>query len=256
MNHIKSFILFFGFLTLAASCKVKKIDSNSYPVSHEIWNELLQKHVTEEGVVNYKGFQKDSAQFNEYIKILSSSHPNDTNWSKNERLAYWINAYNAFTVQIVMRNYPTLGIKEIKNGIPFVNTVWDIKFIKIEDQVYDLNNIEHGIVRPRFEEPRIHFALNCASISCPRLRNEAFSPDRLDEQLSDNVRYFLSNPIKNKLGSDKSEISKIFQWYGGDFKKGDNTVRKFIDKYSDVNITDETEIDYLKYDWRLNDKLP
>lgn len=256
MNYIKSVFILLSLAVFIASCSVKKIDSKSYPVSHEIWNELLQKHVTEQGVVDYKGFQKDSARFNEYIKILSSSHPNDTNWNKNERLAYWINAYNAFTVQIVMRNYPTPGIKEIKNGIPFVNTVWDIKFIKIEDQVYDLNNLEHGIVRPRFEEPRIHFALNCASISCPRLRNEAFFPDRLDEQLSDNARYFLSNPIKNKLGSDKSEISKIFQWYGGDFRKGDNTVRKFIDKYSDIKITPETKIDHLNYDWRLNDTLP
>lgn len=256
MNYLKTVFIFLGLAAIVSSCSVKKYDSQSYPVSHEIWNELLQKHVTEQGVVNYKGFQKDSAQFNEYLKILSTSHPNDSNWNENQRLAYWINAYNAFTVRIVMRNYPTPGIKEIKNGIPFVNTVWDIKFIKIEDQIYDLNNIEHGIVRPRFEEPRIHFALNCASISCPRLRNEAFTPERLDEQLTDNARYFLSNPIKNKLGVERSEISKIFQWYGGDFRKGENTVRKFIDKYSDIKITADTEIDHLKYDWRLNDKLP
>ena len=256
MKLLKASFLFAGVILFAASCSVKKFNSQSSPVSHEIWDGLVKKHVTVEGVVDYAGFQKDSVQFNEYIKLISSAHPNDTNWNRNERLAYWINAYNAFTVQVVMRNYPTEGIKEIKKGIPFVNTVWDIKFIKIEGKTYDLNNLEHGIVRPRFKEPRIHFALNCASIACPKLRNEAFTPERLDEQLTDQTRYFLSNPIKNNIGSEKSEISKIFQWYGVDFRKGDNTVRKFIDKYSDVKITADTKISHKKYDWRLNDKLP
>lgn len=222
--------------------------------SHDTWNVLLGKYVSN-GKVNYSAFKQEEAQLDTYLDMLKKT-PIQDSWSRNKKLAYWINAYNAFTVQIVMRNYPTPGIKEIKNGIPFVNTVWDIKFINIENQTYDLNNIEHGIIRQRFDEPRIHFALNCASISCPRLRNEAFFPDRLDEQLTDNARYFLSNPIKNKLNSERSEISKIFKWYGVDFRKGDNTVRKFIDQYSDVKITADTKIDHMGYDWRLNDQLP
>lgn len=240
---------------LLTSCVTENHSLRSQPVSHQIWNDLLQKHVTEEGVVNYDGFKRDSLDFNKYLNILRKAPPG-SNWSDDEKLAYWINVYNAFTAQLVMRHYPIAGIKKIKNGIPFINTVWDIKFIKIGEKTYDLNNIEHGIIRKRFKEPRIHFALNCASISCPRLRNEAFVAEKLDAQLTDQARYFLSNPIKNKLGPERSEISKIFQWYGIDFRKGDNTVRKFIDKYSDIKITADTKIDHLKYDWRLNDKLP
>ena len=117
-----------------------------------------------------------------------------------------------------MDYYPVAGIKEIKNGIPFINTVWDIKFINIEEATYDLNNIEHGIIRKRFDEPRIHFAVNCASVSCPRLRAEAYRPDKLEAQLTDQARYFLRNPVKNKISSDKLQLSKIFKWFKGDFK--------------------------------------
>ncbi len=241
------------FILSLPACAVKPYESNSKPVSHELWDGLLKKYVTEEGAVDYPGFIQDSIPLNAYLDILRGSHPNNKNWSREEQIAYWLNAYNAFTVKLIVDNYPTESIKDIKNGIPFVNTVWDIKFIEIEGATYDLNNIEHGILRPQFKEPRIHFAANCASISCPRLRNEAYTAEKLEAQLTDQTRYFLSNPVKNKITSDKAQLSKLFSWYKSDFKKN-GSLEDFINKYSEVQISEKTEIDYLDYNWNLNSK--
>lgn len=239
------------FLFSLPACSVKPYQSMSEPVSHEIWDTLVKKHVSEEGTVDYKGFIQDSVQLNAYLDLLRKHHPNDKNWSREEQIAYWLNVYNAFTVKLIVDHHPTESIKDIKNGIPFVNTVWDIKFIEIEGATYDLNNVEHGILRPQFNEPRIHFAANCASISCPRLRNEAYTAEKLDGQLTDQARYFLSNPIKNIITEERAQLSKIFSWYKGDFKK-QGSLRDFINRYSEVKINEDTKIDYLDYDWQLN----
>lgn len=236
-----------------SSCKVKKVQSESQPITHELWDTLVQTHVSETGNVDYKGFIRDSIKLDQYLNQLSSHHPNDKNWSADERLAYWINAYNAFTVKLIVDNYPVKSIKDIKNGIPFVNTVWDIKFIKIEGKEYDLNNLEHGITRKRFNDPRIHAAFNCASYSCPRLRNEAFTAKRLDEQLDDQMRYFINNSTKNKLDPDNPKLSKIFKWYSGDFKKTGLSKIDFINQYAEVKINKGADLDYLDYGWTLNE---
>ena len=235
-----------------SSCAVSQYPSDSKPITHEIWDSLLQQHVTETGNVNYQGFIDNRKQFDRYIRLLEGHHPNKKNWSKNEQLAYWINAYNAFTVKTIIDHYPVKSIKDVKNGVPFVNTVWDIKSINIEGANYDLNNLEHGIIRPQFKEPRIHFAVNCAAKSCPRLRNEAYQADRLEEQLSEQARYFLNKSGKNKITKEKAELSKILSWYRTDFKKGGG-VRNFVNQYSDVKIDDNTEIEYLDYIWDLNE---
>lgn len=234
------------------SCKVNDYPSNSHPVAHEIWDGLVKEHVFKNGKVSYKGFIRDSVQLKNYLALLKNNHPNNKNWNRQEQLAYWINAYNAFTVKLIVDNYPQQSIKDIKKGIPFVNTVWDIKFIKIEKATYDLNNIEHGIIRNKFDEPRIHFAVNCASISCPNLRNEAFTAERLEEQLVDQARQFLSDPTKNKISKDKVELSKIFSWFKGDFKKKGSLI-DFLNKYAPVKIDKNAAVEYLDYDWGLNE---
>ncbi len=249
-NHFKIFVILVSIL-LIQSCKVKDYYSSSQPVTHEIWNTLLKDHVTEAGHVNYKGFIADSIKFNKYIELLKSNHPNEKNWSEDERLAYWLNAYNAFTAKLIIDNYPVKSIKDIKNGIPFVNTVWDIKFIQIEGATYDLNNIEHGIIRKKFNDPRIHFAANCASISCPRLRNEAYIANRLDEQLDDQARYFMANQVKNIMTPDKLQLSKLFKWYKGDFTKGRKLI-EFLNLYAPVQINKDAKIEHLDYLWELN----
>ena len=222
------------------------------PISHQLWDDLLQKHVSPEGWVDYKGFIRDSVIVNQYLENLENSHPNKMHWSKDEQLAYWINAYNAFTVKLIMDHYPLKSIKDIKSGIPFVNSVWDIKFIQIEGTEYDLNNIEHGIIRKQFDEPRIHFAVNCASYSCPVLRGEAYTAEKLNAQLDDQFKRFLLDERRNILRPNRLRLSKIFKWYGIDFPKG----KKFIDflrPHTSVNINDEADIEYLDYNWELND---
>ena len=219
---------------------------------HERWDSLLKEHVSAAGWVDYVGFQKDSVRLNSYLNLLSRNHPNEKHWSKNERMAYWINAYNAFTVKIVADHYPVSSIKDIKNGIPFVNTVWDIKFISIEGEEYDLNNIEHGILRPKFGEPRIHFAVNCASYSCPPLANFAFEAEILDRQLDQLAKKFVNDPLRNQITStSQAKLSKIFSWFKGDFTKDQNLI-EFINQYAETKLNNDADIDYLEYNWAVN----
>ncbi|MCB0663353.1 MAG: DUF547 domain-containing protein, partial [Saprospiraceae bacterium] len=140
-----------------------------------------------------------------------------------------------------------------KNGIPFVNTVWDIKFIKIQGKEYDLNNIEHSILRKDFKDARIHAAVNCASYSCPVLRNEAFVASKLDAQLDDSMRKFVNDTRRNRISENDPKLSSIFKWFSGDFKDDAGSVRAFVNKYAKTKIKDGANIDYLEYDWRLND---
>ncbi len=232
--------------------KVKPVDSTSEPIQHDIWDGLLSKHVQPDGTFDYKGMAQDRAQFDEYIKLLETHHPNTNHWSRDESIAYWMNAYNAFTVQIVLDNYPVGSIKDIKGGITFVSSVWDQKFITIEGQEYDLNNIEQGILRKYYKEPRIHFAVNCASISCPPLANFAFTGDKVDEQLDEVARLFLADTSKNQITRDEVNISKIFKWYKGDFTDGQSLL-EYINQYTDVDISPKAKINYNDYYWGLND---
>jgi Protein of unknown function, DUF547 len=234
------------------SCAQTKSDSKSMPVSHSIWNELVMAHVDSLGHVNYADFVKDSVKLNTYLDVLKSANPNETNWTKEERLAYWINAYNAFTVQLIVRNYPCKSIKDLAGKIYKVNTPWDIRFIVIEGKEYDLNNIEHDIVRKQFDEPRIHFALNCASVSCPALRNEAYVANRLDEQLTDQAKRFINDKSKNAVGEKTAQLSKLFSWYSGDFTKKMKLIA-FINQYSKVQMSPTAKLDYMDYDWNLNE---
>lgn len=220
--------------------------------SHQIWDALLRKYVQPDGFVDYKSFQKDTVELNKYLASLSAQHPN-SNWSKAEQMAYWINVYNAFTIKLVLQHYPVASIKDIKRGIPFVNTVWDIKFIKIQNKTYDLNNIEHGILRKDFKDPRIHAAVNCASYSCPKLRPEAFVADKLEAQLEDAMRQFVNDPVRNRVAAKKGELSSIFNWFAGDFKNDAGTVVKYINKYARQPLSPDGKVIYLDYDWRLND---
>ena len=236
---------------LLGACSVSKKASDSNPVTHSIWDSLVQKHVSEEGWVDYPGFIADSNMLNQYLDLLSSAHPNDKNWSPDEQLAYWINAYNAFTVKLIVDHYPVKSIKDIKNGIPFVNTVWDIKFINIEGYEYDLNNIEHGIIRAHFDEPRIHFAVNCASISCPPLLNHAYTPEKLDQQLTDQAKRFLADQSRNKVSEGK--VSAIFNWFKGDFKDHSGSLINFINEYAPVKLEENTKLEFLDYNWNLNE---
>ena len=194
MKHL----IFVVLITLSSlSMKAQTMD-------HSTWDALLKTHVDQEGHVDYKGFIKDSAKLDSYLNLLSKQQPQKSA-DKHEILAYWINAYNAFTVKLIIDNYPIKSIKSI--GSP-----WDKKFIPLTNKSVSLNYIEHEILR-KMKEPRIHFGIVCASISCPKLLNEAFTPSNVDAQLSTATKAFLADPTKNNLTEHRIELSNIFKWF-------------------------------------------
>lgn len=219
--------------------------------SHEAFDKLLKVHVFEDGRVSYKGFIRDSVAFNKYLATLSKNHPDDK-WSSNEQKAFWINVYNAFTIKLIIDHYPVKSIKDLGGSIYKVNTPWDIQFIKIGKETYDLNNVEHGKLRRAYNDPRIHFAVVCASKSCPKLLNEAFVASKLDQQLDKVGRDFMNDSFRNKITPNKIEISSIFNWYKGDFTENGSLI-DFLNKYAQIKINSKASIDYLDYDWSLND---
>ncbi len=224
-------------------------------VSHESFDALLTKYVDDKGLVDYKGLKAERKELKSYLRLLENNAPQD-NWSENQKLAYWINAYNAYTIDLILEHYPVSSIKDIgsKIQIPFVNTPWDIKFINIGGEGYDLNNIEHGIIREEFDEPRIHFALVCAAISCPKLQNNAYLPETLDMQLTKAAKEFLADADKNEFKNEKSaSLSKLFNWYGGDFNnKG--TLIDYINQYAPIILNKNARISWQEYDWTLNEQ--
>ncbi len=240
--------LFFTFQLIAASAQQQ---ANL----HEIFNRLLQKNVAVDGQVNYRAFLRDSSELNRYLHLLSKNPPDAKKWTSNVQMAYWINAYNAFTIQLILKHYPIKSIKDIGSliQIPFVNTPWAHKFFWIGKDKMSLDQIEHSILRKQFKDPRIHMALVCASKSCPKLLNEAYEAKRLNEQLNGRAKAFLTDPNRNKITPEKAEISKIFSWYSGDFEENGSSVKDFIAKHSGKKLHSKLKISYLDYDWSLNE---
>lgn len=220
-------------------------------LKHDQWTNLLKTYVTTEGYVDYKGIKEHESELDAYLTVLSKNHPT-SDWDKNDQLAFWINAYNAFTVKLIVKNYPVVSIKDLGGSIYKVNTPWDEKFIHIGEETYDLNNIEHSIIRKEFSDPRIHFAVNCASISCPPLRNEAYVGSKLNAQLDDQAKRFINDASKNKIAKNKAQLSKIFTWFKGDFTASGLSIAEFINQYSTVKMTEKMKVTYFDYDWNLN----
>ncbi len=246
--------IIFSLSLFTSSCKAPNVKSNSEPVSHSIWDSLLRQHVDENGLVDYKAMIRDSNQLENYLDILRQNHPNKKHWTENETKAYWINAYNAFTVELILRHYPVMSIKDIKKGLPFVNSVWDMEFIKIEGADFDLNAIEHGILRKNYDEYRVHFALVCGSMSCPKLQNFAFTADKLDEQLDEAARQFINEPFRNDIHASTPKLSKILDWYWIDFKSSYSDRSKLVNKYAKIKVANGQDFDFLDYDWTLNEQ--
>lgn len=240
--------------TLLLSCSlfvVLSIFAQKAP-SHQQWDKLLNKHVNTAGMVNYKGLKKDQSDLDAYLKTLSDNAP-QSSWSENDQKAFWINAYNAYTVSLVLQHYPVKSIKDIAGKIYKINTPWDIKFITIGGKKYDLNNIEHGILRKKYDDPRIHFALVCAAMSCPKLQRDAYTGAQINTQLDDAGKDFLNDKSKNRISADKAELSKYFSWYKGDFTKN-GSLADFINKYSQTKMNGNTKVSSIDYKWSLNEQ--
>ena len=212
-------------------------------VDHSIFDALLKKHVSSSGKVNYKALRSEVKLLDKYLEIIKTSEPTQA-WAKKEKLAYWINVYNAFTLKLILDNYPVTSITSLHNGKP-----WDYKWIKIGNKTLSLNEIENDIIRPRFKEPRIHFAVNCAAVSCPPLSNMAYTAANLDKLLDSNTRKFVNNSKFNTLNENNIKISKIFEWYSVDFG---GTI-SFLNKYSKVAIDKNAKVQYNEYNWALNE---
>ncbi len=243
---------------VAAVVTSNEADANS------LFTEILQDYV-KDGKVNYRALRAD-VRLDTYLAHLAATNP-DILADKQAQLAFWINAYNAYTLKVICDNYPVKSINDLHTGGLIVGTtlkktVWDRKLVTINDQKISLNYIEHEIIRPQFKDPRAHFALVCASKSCPPLRAEAFEGNKLDEQLDDQGRIFFSQSDKNYLELDKkiAHLSKILDWYARDFGKNDEEVLLYVSRFlpaelaADIQATPKKwKIKYTKYDWSLNE---
>ena len=245
--------------------------------SHKAWDDLLKKHVryVQDGNasrVDYAGLARDRAQLkavlDDYQKVTRAEFDG---WTKPQQQAFLINAYNAFTIEKILRRYP--DIKSIRDYGTVFGNPWKDKFFTLFGQPSYLDFIEHETLRKEgaYDDPRVHVAVVCASIGCPMLRNEAFVAERLDAQLDDAMRRFMSDRTRNRYNPDtrKLEVSRIFDWYGKDFEKGHKgyaSVKGTFARYSD-QLADRPEdraavrgqqvdVAFLDYDWGLNDARP
>lgn len=209
---------------------------------HARWGQMLKAYVGPTGGVNYAAWKKESKKLGDYLETLAQMPPQQT-WPKTQLLAYWINAYNALTIQLILKHYP---LKSIRN----LNKPWDQVVFRSGGKAYSLNNIEHNILR-KMGEPRIHFAINCASASCPKLQRKPFVGNQIYDQLEAAACAFLLDETKNNFSTTPPQVSRIFLWFGKDF--GTREERKlFFEKYLEKPLT-STKLDYLDYDWRLNE---
>ena len=214
-----------------------------------IFNSLLKKNVDRKGMVDYQSLKNNETILDNYLTYLQETIPTE-NWSLNKEKAYWLNTYNAYTIKIILTNYPLKSIRDIKiDG----KTAWKIPLIKVGENTYSLDWIEHEILRKKYNDPRIHVGINCASMSCPKLGNFAFSEDNIETALDNLMLEFINNGNRNKISEHKLELSKIFDWFSIDFTKN-GTLIEYINKYASIKVSEKASIKYLTYDWSLNIK--
>jgi len=261
-------------LGVAASVAASGLHAQAFDHGHAAFTALLRKHVVplrggQASQVRYAGFKADRAALQVYESGLSGvSDAAFRAFSKPQQMAFLINAYNAFTVELILTKYPALA--SIKDLGSVFSSPWKPKWITLLGGKVSLDDIEHGMLRERgrFDDPRVHFAANCASIGCPPLREEAFVAERLDAQLAEQALRFMSDRTRNRLAADSGrlEVSKIFDWYGDDFKlghRGITSLAAFLAGYADSLADSQADrdrvrsqragISFLAYDWKLND---
>ena len=210
---------------------------------HASWNVLLQQYVDVDGNVDYRSWKKSQTDLDKYIQLLEKTPP-ASYWDKNDSLAYFINAYNAVTVKLILDNYPLKSIRDIKDP-------WGSKSLNLPNNSLTLNDIEHKVLR-KMDDPRIHFAINCASASCPQLSNEAFRASKVQKQLDEATALFINDKSKNQISEKNIGLSKIFLWFSKDFGSKKERI-SFIQKYSQKPLKDKAKIKYQEYDWSLNE---
>ena len=235
MTKISTFICMLSFVAIQAQTS--------------IFDSLLQKNVDKTGRVDYQSLKNNETLLDNYLAYIQNNEP-AKNWSSNKKKAFWINTYNAYTIKIILNNYPLKSIRDIKiDG----KTAWKIPFVKVGQKRYTLEQIEHKILRKKFNDPRIHVGINCASVSCPRLWNFAFTEDNIASSLDNLMKEFINNTTRNKISKNNLEISEIFNWFSKDFIKN-GTIINYLNTYAAIKISEKASIKYLTYDWSLNKK--
>lgn len=226
------------------------------------WDALLKRYVDENGNVNYAGWKQSAADvqaLEAFLGHLSSANPN-AQASQAAKLAFWINAYNAVTVHGILREYPTTSIRNHTAKLIGYN-IWDDLLLTVGGKPYSLNQMEHEVLR-KMGEPRIHFAIVCASRSCPRLLSEAYTAEKLDAQLTANTKVFFANPgnFQYDVAGRKFQLSSILDWFGEDFGRDQAAQLRTIAPYLpsreayDAAIANSVSVSHLDYDWGLNDQ--
>ena len=220
-------------------------------VDHGIYAELLAKYVRD-GWVSYAGFKAEEARLDQYLKVLEQVDPEGL--PRDEQFAFYINAYNAWTIKLILTGYP--GVKSIKDLGSFLQSPWKKEFVRIHGKTLSLDDIEHSILRPRFKDPRVHFAIVCASKGCPPLISEPYRGAALDAQLTRVTSDFLNRPENSRLEGDTLRVSSIFKWFAEDFNKD---VVGFYLRFAQGELKqklearrDRIDVKYLDYDWSLN----
>jgi hypothetical protein len=233
------------------------------------WDGLLNKHVqwlpdNRQSRVDYAGLQRDRAELNRVLEVMSAvPKPDFDRWPREQRMALLINAYNAFTIDLILTRYPDLT--SIKDLGTFVQSPWKKRFFILLGDKRDLDWIEHDQLRALYKDPRVHAALNCASVGCPALRNEAFTALKLEAQLDDGLARFLGDRSRNRVRDGRLEVSAIFKWFKEDFESGKPGGSRLEDLFAKhANLLSERAdeqsrlrartlpVTYLDYDWSLN----
>ncbi|MBS0336589.1 MAG: DUF547 domain-containing protein [Proteobacteria bacterium] len=233
--------------------------------AHRSWDALLKKHVVplpggKASQVRYAGFARDRAALKAYLDSLSGVPEAEFDgWPKAQRMAFLVNAYNAFTVEKVLTRYPDL--KSIRDFGTVFGNPWKDRFFRLLGHEASLDGIEHGMLRKpgAYDDPRVHFALNCASVGCPMLREEAYVAERLDRQLEDQAVRFLSDRGRNRFANGRLEVSKLFDWYKEDFGVREAYFARYAALLADAPAdrrlvaAGKAPLSFLDYDWGLND---
>ncbi len=213
---------------------------------------LLAAHV-HDGVVDYAGLKGREKELDAYLEALTRVDPASLN--REERFAYYINVYNAWTLKLILEHYP--GIGSIKEAGSLLRSPWKRTFVRLKSGTVSLDDVEHGLLRPQFRDPRVHFAVNCASVSCPPLASAPYEGAGLDAALDAAARRFINNPANTFVKDGTLHVSRIFDWYGDDFG-GRQGVWAFVRRYADpelagkMDAAKEQDLAYLPYDWSLN----
>lgn len=256
------------------------VSAYAFDHTHEDLEAVLREHV-HGSLVDYESLAKDTQLLDAYLSRLNSVTRNEVDsWTRERQLAFWINAYNAFTLRVILNYYPIKtwtfkGLVVPRNSIIQIPGVWKKLTWEVAGQSLTLDHIEHGIIRPNFNEPRIHFAIVCASIGCPDLRAEAFTDEKLEVQLEDQTRTYLLNTskgVKFELSKSRVCVSQLFKWFNEDFdvkppegfqaqhrnEKVRNSLNFVAHYFNDSLVWEvlqspDVDLEYLSYDWSLNE---